>query len=110
MDWNVPTPNPSFPETHGPLMIIGFLGILVGVERAVALRKLWAYGAPIFAVLSAIAELFRFPDGWSQTFAVISSGILFLIFGSLWWRQHESYLVIIGSGIPSGCLTILTLS
>lgn len=98
MDWNLATPNPSFPETHGPLMIVGFLGTLIGFERAVALGKSWGYGTPIFAVLSATAELFRFPDGWSQTFAVISSGILFLIFGSLWWRQHESYLVIIGLG------------
>ena len=98
MDWNLPILKPSFPETHGPLMIVGFLGIVIGLERAVALKKPWTYGAPIFSLFSAIAQLFTLPDGWSQTFAVISSGILFAIFCSLWWHQRESYLVIIGLG------------
>ena len=98
MDWDLPIPTLSFPETHGPLMIVGFLGTVIGLERAVALKKTWAYGAPIFAVLSAIVQLFTLPDGRSQTFAVVSSGILVAIFCSLWWSQHESYLVIIGLG------------
>ena len=79
-------------------MIVGFLGTVIGIERAVALKKTWTYGAPIFAVLSAIAQLFTMLDELSQTFAVISSAILFAIFCSLWWRQHESYLIIIGFG------------
>jgi hypothetical protein len=98
MDWNLAGPSASFPETHGPLMIVGFLGTLIGLERAVALRKLLAYGTPCFAVLSAIAELSRAPSPWSQIFAVISSGILFAMFFSLWWHHHDSYLVIIGLG------------
>ena len=98
MDWNLAVPNLRFPESHGPLMIIGFLGTVIGLERAVALKKPWAYGAPIFAVLSAMAQLSRLPDRWSQTFAVISSVILLAIFCFLWWHQHESYLVIIGLG------------
>jgi hypothetical protein len=95
MDWNLPIPNLGFPETHGPLMIVGFLGTVIGLERAAALKKLWMYGAPIFSVLSAIAQLFRLPEGLSQTCAVISSAILFAIFCSLWRRHHESYLVVI---------------
>ena len=46
MDWNLLIPNLSFPETHGPLMIVGFLGTVIGLERAVALKKPWTYGAP----------------------------------------------------------------
>ena len=98
MDWNLLIPNLSFPETHGPLMIVGFLGTVIGLERAVALKKPWTYGAPIFSVLSALAQLFTLPDGWSQTFAVVSSLFLLAIFFSLWRHQHESYLVIIGLG------------
>jgi hypothetical protein len=98
MNWNLPVPNLSFPETHGPLMVVGFLGTVIGLERAVALKKPWAYGTPIFAVLSAIAQLFRLPDGWSQTFAVISSAILIAIFCFLWWHVRESYLIIISLG------------
>ncbi len=98
MDWNLPVPNLSFPEAHGPLMIVGFLGTVIGLERAVALKRAWAYGAPVFAVLSAMAQLLRLSAPWSQTFAVISSFFLIAIFCVLWWYQHESYLVIIGLG------------
>ena len=31
---------------HGPLMVSGFLGTLISLERAVALGEGWAYGAP----------------------------------------------------------------
>lgn len=98
MDWNFAIPNLRFPEIHGPLMIVGFLGTVIGLERAVALNKPWAYGAPVFAVLSAIAQLSALPLPWSQTFSVISSAILLVIFCFLWWHRQESYLVIIGLG------------
>jgi len=32
---------------HGPLILFGFLGVLVAVERAVALRRPWAFSAPL---------------------------------------------------------------
>ena len=82
-------------------MIVGFLGTVIGLERAVALQKPWAYGAPIFAVLSAIAQVSGLPARLGETFAVISSVILLAIFCYLWWHQHESYLFIIGLGAVS---------
>jgi hypothetical protein len=98
MDWHLAIPHLRFPESHGPLMVVGFLGTVIGLERAVALKQPWAYGAPLFAALSAIAQLTGVPDPWSQSFAVISAAILLTIFSFLWWHQHESYLVIIGIG------------
>ncbi len=98
MDWNLAVPNLRFPETHGPLMIVGFLGTVIGLERAVALKQPWAYGAPLFAALSAIMLSSGLPSRWGQSLAVISSAILLAIFCFLWWHQHESYLVIIGLG------------
>jgi hypothetical protein len=32
---------------HGALMVSGFLGTVIGLERAVALGRLWGYGAPL---------------------------------------------------------------
>jgi hypothetical protein len=32
---------------HGALMVSGFLGTVIGLERAVALGRWWAYGAPL---------------------------------------------------------------
>ena len=98
MDWNLAIPNLRFPDTHGPLMVIGFLGTVIGLERAVAVKKAWAYGAPLFAVLAAIILATGLPSKWGQLLAVISSAILLAIFCFLWWHNHESYLVIIGLG------------
>ncbi len=98
LGWNLAVPTLSFPESHGPLMVVGFLGTVIGLERAVALAKPWAYGAPLFAVLSAIAQLTGLPPLWSQGFGVLSALILLAIFCFLWWHRHESYLVLIGFG------------
>jgi hypothetical protein len=40
---------------HGPLMICGFLGTVISLERAVAARRIWAYGAPAASALGAVA-------------------------------------------------------
>ncbi|MFI7707557.1 multicopper oxidase domain-containing protein [Nonomuraea sp. NPDC049480] len=50
----IPAPG-SFIEQHGPLMALGFLGTLIALERAVALRRPWGYTAPAFAAAGAVA-------------------------------------------------------
>jgi hypothetical protein len=42
---------------HGPLMICGFFGVVISLERAVALARLWAYAAPLCAGLGTLALL-----------------------------------------------------
>src|ERR1041385_1710602 len=52
--WVLPPLDLNLPMLHGPLMINGFLGLVVGLERAVALsspgvqhRTSWPYLSPI---------------------------------------------------------------
>ncbi len=45
------------PLAHGPLMINGFLGTLIGLERAAALEKKWSYMAPVLLGISTILVL-----------------------------------------------------
>ncbi len=42
---------------HGPLMVAGFFGTLISLERAVALQSLWTYAAPLAAGLGALSLL-----------------------------------------------------
>jgi hypothetical protein len=42
-----PTENANWISFHGPLMACGFLGTLIGLERAVGLRAWWTYAAPL---------------------------------------------------------------
>jgi hypothetical protein len=45
---------------HGPLMVSAFFGTLISLERAVALGRLWAYGAPLAAGLGGLGLLAGF--------------------------------------------------
>ena len=42
---------------HGPLMVSGFLGTLITLERAVALKQKWMYAAPLLTGLGWLASL-----------------------------------------------------
>lgn len=42
-------------DVHGPVMVLGFLGTLIALERAQALRRSWAYLAPGLLGLGGIA-------------------------------------------------------
>lgn len=42
---------------HAALMLSGFLGMVIAIERAVAVRLRWAFGAPVAAGLGSLALL-----------------------------------------------------
>jgi hypothetical protein len=44
-------------ELHAALMIAGFLGTLISLERAVASGQWWSYGAPFLSALGAVLLL-----------------------------------------------------
>ncbi len=53
----LPDAGASLAEFHGALMISGFLGTLISLERAVAYGRPWAYFAPALSALGAAALL-----------------------------------------------------
>jgi hypothetical protein len=57
LGWELPALGATLPGAHGALMVGGFLGTLIGLERAVALRTRWAYIAPLLSGLGGLALL-----------------------------------------------------
>jgi len=53
---NLPLPahNANWLTFHGPLMVCGFLGTVIGLERAVGLKGWWTYLAPLCTGAGAI--------------------------------------------------------
>jgi hypothetical protein len=51
--------NGSLDDLHGALMICGFFGTLISLERAIALNRAFAYAAPALSVLGVVALLFH---------------------------------------------------
>ena len=92
LGWSLPVPAARFPSLHGPLMITGFLGTLIGLERAVALDRYWPYGVPIFTALATLAMIAGFaPIG--ALFAAMGSLLLTAVFVSLYRRYPSAHFI-----------------
>jgi hypothetical protein len=74
LGWALPTFN-NLALLHGPLMISGFLGVLIPLERAVAIRQRWMFAVPLVSGLGWISLLFA-PDPGAVLLTLGSFGTL----------------------------------
>ena len=100
MSWLLPIPNSQFVLVHGPLMVVGFLGTLIGLERAVALKRWWAYGIPVLSGASALSALLAAPPQLAASLAAVASILMVAVFITL-YRQYpsEHFIVMALSGL-----------
>lgn len=63
-------------EIHGPLMICGFFGTLIGLERAVALGKSWTFAAPLLSCGAALALVAGAPLAFAAAGFAAAAAIL----------------------------------
>jgi hypothetical protein len=89
MGWLLPIPNNQFVLIHGPLMVVGFLGTLIGLERAVVLKRWWAYGIPFLSGASALSALLAPSPQLAASLAAVASILMFAVFTTL-YRQYPS--------------------
>lgn len=73
--WPMPTLAVSAAGLHGPLMVCGFFGVVIALERAVALSRLWAYLGPLAAGLGTILALAGALQ-WAAWFYVLGGLVL----------------------------------
>ena len=83
---------------HGALMIGGFLGTLVSLERAVALGKRWGYLAPLLSALGALALTTGLPEIPARALLALSALVLVAIFVVFFRRQPAAYVATMGVG------------
>ena len=95
LGWMVPA-TPSLVAFHGPLMVSGFLGTVIGLERAVALGRFWAYIGPLATGVGALALAAGWPGGvWLLT---LGSAVMTLVFVFIVKRQTALFTVVMGAG------------
>jgi hypothetical protein len=105
LGWGLPVPMPALPSSHGALMVSGFLGTVIGVERAVALTMLsekgeyrWTYLGPLLTGLGTLALLGGLTDLLGPLLMTLGSLCLVLVFGLILRLQMASYTIIMALG------------
>ncbi len=96
-DWAVAALPLPAPAQHAALMIAGFLGTVIGVERAVALKWRPAWAAPLLSALGALALLGPWPrlGAW----ALVAGALVFVAASALIvQRQRAAHTVVLGLG------------
>ncbi|MBI5658471.1 MAG: hypothetical protein HZC43_02745 [Nitrosomonadales bacterium] len=101
MGWAAPFPPAELALLHGPLMLSGFLGTVIGLERAVALGRRWAYAGPLLTGVGGICILLGLPQAAGAT--AISCGSIVLLAGSalIAQRQRELFTATLALGAAS---------
>ena len=84
-------------DWHGALMASGFFGTLIALERAVAIKRLWAYAAPAANSAGGVALLL---GAWQAAFVLFVLGAMFFALAStsIWLRQRALHTGVLGLG------------
>ncbi|MBI3795074.1 MAG: hypothetical protein HY280_10165 [Nitrospinae bacterium] len=89
---------PGLAVIHGPLMVCGFVGTVISLERAVALGKPWGYLAPLLSALGGLSTLFGFADSAGVVLFLLASVFLTAIYAVILRRQMEMFNVTMALG------------
>lgn len=84
-----PVSTDRLPEVHGVLMVLGFVGTLVALERAVALGHPAGLAAPALLGAGGLALLSPAPLLTGRALLVAGSGALVAVYLPLWRRQRD---------------------
>jgi hypothetical protein len=108
-----PVTSTRLSEWHGPLMVLGFVGTVICLERAVALGHRLAFLVPAVSGLGVIVLLAPLPfDSARAGLALLTLAQLGLltIYVPLWRRSHDDAIVIQGAGAfcAAGAAALLT--
>lgn len=87
-------------EHHAPLLVYGFVGTLIVLERTVAARRRWGYFAPALIGLGALSLLTPLPDAVGKGAVAAGFALLVAIYGIIWLRQPaaSTAIQVLGAG------------
>ena len=98
LGWRWPVLFPALPISHGPLMVSGFLGTLIGLERAVALQVRWAYLGPLATAIGGILLLLKIGGSLGALLMLAGSFILVVDFIYILRRHMAAYTITMALG------------
>jgi hypothetical protein len=83
---------------HGPLLISGFLGTVIGLERAVALDARWAYTAPLLTGLGGLSLVLWNSSAVGPSLITLGSAVAVAVFAVLLRHEPALHTAVISVG------------
>jgi hypothetical protein len=98
LGWALPSPGVPLAAAHGPLIVPGFLGTLIGLERAVALGRPVALLVPLATGLGGVTWILGLPPQVGRWLTTAGSSGLAAIFLALLRRQATLPTAVMAAG------------
>jgi hypothetical protein len=96
LGWSLPT-FPNLAMAHGPLMVCGFLGTLIPLERAVAIRKKWMFAAPALTALGWVF-LLASPGVLGAALFTLGSLVMLAILAFMLYHEPRMHSIVMAGG------------
>ncbi len=95
---------------HGMLMVLGFVGTLIALERAVALGRRWGFAAPALTGLGGIALVSPLPLPAAGALMIAGTAVQAAIFVPLWRRRRDAAVLVqaLGAAGALGAAVLFT--
>src|SRR5699024_2324315 len=95
---DLPQLTESLHDGHGPMMILGFLGTLITMERAVALGERWAFLGPACAAAGGLAVLVGLPLHAGPVLLTAGGVVLVVVFARVHRIQASLHNAVMALG------------
>ena len=95
--WPMPPIVASAAALHGLLMVSGFFGVVISLERAVAIGRGWAYAGPLAAGVATVATIHDASAAGAVLY-VVASTVLLVGSADIVRRQRELFTLAIAAG------------
>jgi len=89
-----PVTTAQLPDAHGMVMVLGFVGTVIALERAVALRRRAGFAAPALLGVGGLLVTSAAPLRLGQVALTAGAGALVLVYVPLWRRQRDDSILI----------------
>ena len=98
LGWAGPLLHRDLPAAHGPLMVCGFLGTVISLERAVALDRTWAFLASTATGIGGVLTLVGAGGAAGPLLVTVGSLGLVAIFAVVLSIQPAAFAVVMAGG------------
>lgn len=108
LDLPAPVDTDRLPEVHGVLLVLGFVGTLIALERAVALGRPWGLAAPALLGAGAVLTVSPAPLRLGQLLLVAGALLLVAVYVPLWRRQDDEAVLVqaLGAVLATGAAAL----